>query len=69
MVNVMSIEFDALVWNGIWELVPSNPIQNLVSCKWVFDIKMNLDGNIERYKAHFVAKGSPMPWSWLSWHL
>lgn len=67
--NAMSIEFDALVWNGIWELVPSNPTQNLVSCKWVFDIKRNLDGNIERYKAYFVTKGSPMPWNWLSWHL
>lgn len=29
----MSEEYDALVWNGTWELVPSDPTQNLVGCK------------------------------------
>ena len=34
--QAMNDEFDALVWNGTWELVPSTSMQNLVGCKWVF---------------------------------
>jgi hypothetical protein len=28
-----------------------------VGCKWVFTMKYNSDGSIERYKARLVAKG------------
>ena len=30
---------------------------NLVTTKWVFIIKLNIDGTIERYKARLVACG------------
>ena len=53
----MNDEFDALVQNGTWELVPSTSMQNLVGCKWVFRIKRLPDGSIDRYKAKLVAKG------------
>ncbi|WKA05494.1 hypothetical protein VitviT2T_023457 [Vitis vinifera] len=55
--QAMNDEFDALVRNGNWELVPSTFMQNLVGCKWVFRIKRLLDGSIDRYKAKLVAKG------------
>ena len=31
--------------------------KKLVGCKWVFTIKYNSDGTIERHKARLLAKG------------
>ena len=53
----MNDEFDTLVRNGTWELVPSISMQNLVGCKCVFCIKRLPDGSVDRYKARLVAKG------------
>ena len=55
--RAMSEEFDALVCNGTWDLVPSNALTNVVGCKWVFRIKRAPNGSISRYKARLVAKG------------
>ena len=43
--------------NQTWEIVllPKNKI--VVGCKWVFKIKYNAYGTVERYKARLVAKG------------
>ena len=53
----MSEEYDALVKNGTWALVPPDRRQNLVRCKWVYRTKLKSDGSIDRYKARLVAKG------------
>ncbi|KAM2776095.1 hypothetical protein PS2_008609 [Malus domestica] len=53
----MQHEFNALLSTSTWTLVPPSSYQNLVGCKWVFRIKKNHDGSIERYKARLVAKG------------
>ena len=53
----MSEEFDALVNNGTWALVPPDNIQNLVGCKWIFRTKCKFDGSIDRFKARLVANG------------
>jgi len=29
----------------------------LVGCRWVFNLKYNADGTLERYKARLIAKG------------
>ena len=50
-------EYDALVQNGTWELVSPIGITNLIGCKWVFRIKRNSDGSIDKFKARLVAKG------------
>lgn len=55
--KAMSEEYDALVQNGTWELVSPDGIINLVGCKWVYRIKRNSDGFINRFKARIVAKG------------
>lgn len=53
----MKEEFNALLNNGTWSLVPYISSQNLVGCKWVFRIKRKPNGSIDRYKAQLVAKG------------
>lgn len=53
----MSSEVTALLKNGTWVLVPPNPTQHLIGCKWVYRIKRKFDGTLEHYKARLVAKG------------
>ena len=55
--QAMCEEYDALLHNSTWTLVPSHPAQNIIGCKWVFRIKRNPDGSVARYKARLVAKG------------
>ncbi|GKV49633.1 hypothetical protein SLEP1_g56374 [Rubroshorea leprosula] len=55
--RAMSEEFNALIRQGTWELVPSHPDQHVLGCKWIFRIKRGKDGSITRYKARLVAKG------------
>ncbi|KAK1647074.1 hypothetical protein QYE76_064879 [Lolium multiflorum] len=55
--NAMKEEYDALMENNTWHLVPSTPNKNLIDCKWVYRIKKRADGTIDRYKARLVAKG------------
>ena len=54
--QAMNHEFDALLTNQTWSLVPPHPSQNKIGCKWVFRFKWHADGSIERYNARFVAK-------------
>jgi hypothetical protein len=53
----MDVEYDALMKNKIWWLVPRKPGTNVIDCKWVYKIKKNANGSIDRYKARLVAKG------------
>jgi histone deacetylase 1/2 len=53
----METEFDALLSNGTWHLVPPRSGVNVIDSKWMFKVKRHANGQIERYKAHLVAKG------------
>ncbi|PRQ54238.1 putative RNA-directed DNA polymerase [Rosa chinensis] len=55
--SAMQEEYDALINQNTWTLVPLPPDKNLVSCKWIFKIKKNADGSIARHKARLVARG------------
>lgn len=54
--EALSQEYNALIYNQIWELMPKTSYMNIVACKWIFRIKWNPDGSIEWYKACLVAK-------------
>lgn len=53
----MSREFNSTNENYTWDLVEVTEKMNVVGCRWVFTIKYNSDGTIDRYKARIVAKG------------
>ena len=53
----MNEEMEALQKNSTWELVPLPEGKKIVGCRWIFIVKLNLDGNINQYKARLVAKG------------
>jgi histone deacetylase 1/2 len=53
----MQTEYDALIKNKTWHLVPPQKGINIIGCKWVYKIKRKADGSLDRYKARLVAKG------------
>ncbi|GJV27675.1 retrovirus-related pol polyprotein from transposon TNT 1-94 [Tanacetum coccineum] len=55
--EAMNEEFQALQQNQTWVLVPRPGSANIIGSKWVYRIKYNSDGTIERYKARLVAQG------------
>ena len=55
--SAMKLEYAALLKNHTWDLVPLPSNRKAVGCKWVFRIKENADGSINKYKARLVAKG------------
>lgn len=55
--DAMNLEIQALQNNNTWTLTDLPPGKVLIGCKWVYQIKYNSDGSIQRYKARLVAKG------------
>jgi hypothetical protein len=56
-VQAMNSEYQALIKNNTWHLVPPPAGKNVIGCKWVFKIKRKADGSVDRYKGRLVAKG------------
>ncbi|GMJ05011.1 hypothetical protein HRI_004170300 [Hibiscus trionum] len=53
----MDEELNAMEAFKTWTVVPLPPVKVPIECKWVYRIKHNADGSIDRYKARLVAKG------------
>lgn len=50
-------EYDALMKNLTWSLVPFPSNAKAIGCKCIFYIKRNPNGSSQKYKARLVAKG------------
>ena len=55
--QAMDAEMKSLQDNDTWSLVGRAPNINVVGSRWVYTIKRNADGSINKYKARLVAKG------------
>lgn len=50
-------EIASIAEKGVWHLVPRPANRNVIKGRWVFKIKLNVDGSISKFKARYVAKG------------
>ena len=50
-------EYQSIIKNDMWEVVPRPKDKSVVSSKWIFKTKNSADGSIEKYKERFVAQG------------
>jgi hypothetical protein len=53
----MKEEYDSIINNDVWTVVPRPHGKSVVTSKWIYKIKHAADGSLEKYKARFVARG------------
>jgi len=50
-------EYESILKNDVWEVVPRPHGKSVVTSKWIYKIKHATDGNVKKFKARFVARG------------
>ena len=50
-------EYDSIVKNSVWDIVPRPIDKSVVGSRWIYKVKQAADGSVEKYKARFVAQG------------
>ena len=53
----MEEELSSICDNNTWELVDLPKDKKAIGSKWVFKVKYDQDGTVQRYKACLVAQG------------
>jgi hypothetical protein len=53
----MQEEYNSLLENQTWDLVPLPSRRKIVRCIWFYRTRSTADGYISRYKARLFAKG------------
>eukprot|EP00253_Pinus_taeda_P026187 PITA_26187 len=49
-------EYNSIMVNGVWEVVPRPQDRSVVGSRWIYKVKYAADNSVEKYKAMFVAK-------------
>jgi hypothetical protein len=55
--RAMEEEYEALVSNSTWDLVPQPSGANVVTDKWIFNHKLKANDSLDRYKTCWVIWG------------
>jgi hypothetical protein len=55
--DAMIEEYQSIMKNDVWDIVPRREGKSVVTSKWIYNIKHATDGSVEKYKAIFVARG------------
>ena len=50
-------EYDSIMKNQVWEVVPRPEGKQVVGSRWIYKVKNAANGSVEKYKGRFVAKG------------
>ena len=50
------VEYDSIMKNQVWEVVPRPQGKKVVGSRWIYKVKHAADGSVEKYKPRFVAK-------------
>ena len=50
-------EYQSIMKNDVWNVVPKLEGKSVVTSKWIYKIKHAVDVSIEKYKARFMARG------------
>ena len=50
-------EYQSIMKNDVWDVVPRPEGKLVVTSKWIYKIKHAVDDIIEKYKERFVARG------------
>ena len=56
-VDAMIEEYDSIIKNSAWEIVPRPVGKSVVGSRWIYKVKQAADGSVEKYKARFFARG------------
>jgi hypothetical protein len=56
-VDVMVEEYESIVKNSAWEIVPRSVDKSVIGSRWIYKVKQAADGSVEKYKARFMVWG------------
>jgi hypothetical protein len=63
--QAMDEELSVFHKTDTWDLVPLPFGKSVVDCRWVYNIKTNSNGSIERYKARLLQKDTLYSMVWI----
>eukprot|EP00253_Pinus_taeda_P036310 PITA_36310 len=64
MKDAMTEEYESIMKNDVWDVVPRPQDKTVVTAKWLYKIKHGAGGSAEKYKARFVTRGFSQKEGW-----